>query len=72
MSEKEEAVNSPNHYKSSKFEVIDIIEEFDLNFRLGNTIKYILRAGKKDPLKFKEDLQKALWYLDREIKKRKI
>jgi len=72
MSEKEEAVNSPNHYKSSKFEVIDIIEEFDLNFRLGNTIKYILRAGKKDPLKFKEDLQKALWYLDREIKKGKF
>lgn len=61
-----DAIN-PSHYKSKKFEVIDIIEEFELNFRTGNTIKYILRAGKKDPSKTIEDLEKALWYLKREI-----
>jgi hypothetical protein len=60
-------VNSPKHYQStnSNMEVIDVIEAFDLNFRLGNCIKYILRAGKKGSES--TDLQKALWYLKREI-----
>jgi hypothetical protein len=65
-----ETVNHPNHYQSGKFEVIDIIEEFNLGFNLGNTIKYLLRCGKKDPSKELEDLEKARWYLDREISKR--
>ncbi len=62
-------VDSPPHYKSGSMEVIDVIEAFDLNFRLGNTAKYLLRAGKKDPAKRLEDLKKAMWYLQREIEK---
>lgn len=57
---------NPHYYCSkSGIEAIDIIEEFDLNFNLGNTIKYVVRAGKKED-KVK-DLKKALWYLEREI-----
>lgn len=60
-------VHNPAHYKSGGIEVIDVIESFDLNFRLANVIKYVLRAGRKgDAL---EDLEKAAWYLDREIDK---
>jgi hypothetical protein len=60
-------VHNPPHYKSGGIEVIDVIEAFDLNFRLANVIKYVLRAGRKgDAL---EDLEKAAWYLDREIDK---
>lgn len=64
-------VNHPPHYKSGGIEVIDFIEAKDLNFRLGNVIKYIARAGKKvggDPI---QDLEKAKFYLDREINTRK-
>ena len=58
---------NPSHYKSGGIEVIDVIEAFELGYRLGNVIKYVLRAGRKgDAL---EDLQKAAWYLDREIDK---
>lgn len=60
-----EKVNHPSHYQGHKFEVIDIIEDFDLGFNLGNAIKYILRAGKKGLVI--EDLKKAIWYLQREI-----
>lgn len=63
---KEEKVDHPKHYQGHKFEVIDIIEDFDLGFNLGNAIKYILRAGKKGLIN--EDLKKAVWYLEREIK----
>lgn len=63
-----EAIN-PNHYRDGGIETIDFIEAKGLNFCLGNAVKYISRAGKKDPEKYKEDLQKAMWYLDREIKK---
>lgn len=62
-----EAVNHPAHYQSNGIEVIDIIESFDLNFNLGNTVKYVLRAGKKGNKK--EDLEKAVWYLKRELNK---
>lgn len=58
-------VNSPSHYKGHKFEVIDIIEDFELNFRKGNALKYLLRAGHKDD--YVQDLKKAIWYLNREI-----
>lgn len=62
-----EAVNHPAHYQGNGIEVIDIIENFDLNFNLGNTVKYVLRAGKKGNKK--EDLEKAVWYLKRELNK---
>ncbi len=60
-----DSVNSPKHYTTGKYEVIDVIEDWDLNFRLANTIKYVARHKHKGkPL---EDLKKALWYLQREI-----
>ena len=61
-----DAVNHPPHYKSGGIETIDFIEAKDLNYRLGNVIKYVSRAGKKssDPI---EDLKKAQFYLNREI-----
>jgi len=64
-------VNMPSHYISKRgIECIDVIESFGLNFNKGNSIKYILRAGKKGGGKEKniEDLQKSIWYLKREIK----
>ena len=60
-------VNHPAHYNSGKIEVIDYIEDQQLNFCLGNVVKYVSRAGKKDPQKKQEDLEKALWYLEREL-----
>lgn len=60
-------VNHPAHYTSGGVEVIDAIEAWDLNFHRGNAVKYIARAGKKDPAKLVEDLKKARWYIDREI-----
>lgn len=58
-------VNHPGHYQSSTgMEVIEVIEAFELNYNLGNAIKYILRSGKKGAAI--EDLQKAIWYLRRE------
>ena len=60
-------VNHPSHYTDGKIEVIDFIEQKNLNFHRGNAVKYIARAGKKDPEKEVEDLRKAVWYLNREI-----
>ena len=64
-----EAVHHPNHYggKDNPYEAIKIIEHFNLGVCLGNAIKYIVRAGKKDPKKTLEDLEKVKWYLNREI-----
>ena len=67
----EEKVDHPIHYNAGRIEVIDFIEDQNLNFHLGNAVKYISRAGKKDPKKFKEDLEKAIWYLNRELKRAK-
>ena len=63
-------MNYPPHYKSGGVETIDFIEAKDLNYSLGNVVKYVSRAGKKstDPV---QDLEKALWYLQREINARK-
>lgn len=62
---KADNINSPKHYTAGKYEVIDVIEDWGLNFRLANTIKYIARhMHKGKPL---EDLEKALWYLQREV-----
>ena len=65
----EEKVDHPSHYNAGRIEVIDFIEDQNLNFHLGNAVKYISRAGKKDPKKFREDLEKAIWYLNRELAK---
>lgn len=62
-----DVVDHPKHYTDGKIEVIDFIEDKNLGFHLGNTIKYISRAGKKDPTKEIEDLEKAQWYLTRRI-----
>ena len=64
---KDDPVNHPSHYTDGKIEVADFIIDKKLNFCLGNAIKYISRAGKKDPTKKIEDLQKAIWYINREI-----
>lgn len=66
---KNDPVNHPSHYTDGKIEVIDFIEDKNLNFHLANAVKYISRAGKKDPSKEIEDLKKARWYLDRYIQK---
>lgn len=58
-------VNHPAHYKVGGIETIDFIEAKKLNYNLGNAVKYITRADHKGNRK--EDLEKARWYLDREI-----
>ena len=67
-----EAVNHPDHYGAADdpYEVIKVIEAWDLNFHLGNVAKYIARAGKKSAASAVEDLRKAKQYLDFEIERR--
>ena len=60
-------IQNPKHYTSSKIEVIEYIEDKQLGFCLGNVIRYVSRAGKKDKDKEVEDLKKAKWYLERRI-----
>lgn len=62
------AVEHPSHYHAeSGYEVIDAVEAWGLGFCLGNVIKYVARSGHKGNAR--EDLQKALWYLIRELSK---
>lgn len=67
-------VTHPSHYTSGKIEVIDFITDQNLDFCLGNVVKYISRAGKKEEKgktifeKELEDLKKARFYLDYKIK----
>lgn len=60
-------IECPYHYNSGRIEVWDYIADQKLNYFLGNAIKYISRAGKKDPTKYVEDLEKAIAYLNKEI-----
>ena len=64
-------VNHPSHYNMGGIEVIDAIEAwgFGEGFNRGNAIKYIARAGRKDPTCTVEDLEKARFYIDREIQR---
>lgn len=64
-----ETVDHPLHYggKDNPYEAIKVIDAWALNFRLGNTVKYICRANKKNSRL--EDLKKARWYLDSEIQR---
>jgi hypothetical protein len=64
-------VNHPAHYTFGKIEVIDVIEDWQLNFHCGQVVKYVARAGRKDPAKHVEDLQKGAYYLNREIERLK-
>lgn len=68
-----EQINHPEHYggEDNVYEAIKVIEAWDLGFCLGNVVKYISRAGKKDAGKLIQDLEKAKWYLDHEIEKLK-
>jgi len=58
-------VDHPDHYNQGKLEVIDVIEDWGLCFHLGNALKYIGRADHKG--RFKEDVEKAIWYLKRRL-----
>jgi hypothetical protein len=61
-------VNHPSHYTAYKgLEIIDLTEQ--MNFNRGNAVKYIARAGLKDPSSEVQDLEKARWYIDREIQR---
>lgn len=61
-----ENIDHPAHYaEGRKYEPIVVIENWELGFHLGNAVKYISRAGHKDPEKKVEDLQKAIWYIER-------
>ena len=62
-------VNHPDHYIDGGIETIDFIEAKKLPYHLGNAVKYISRAGKKEPEKTAEDLKKAVWYINRYISK---
>lgn len=62
---KTDAVDHPAHYNAGKIEVIDAIDDWGLNFELGNVVKYVARADHKGQRL--QDLKKARWYLDHEI-----
>ncbi len=62
---KADPVNHPAHYKVGGIETIDFIEAKKLNYNIGNVVKYLTRADHKGNRK--QDLEKALWYLNREI-----
>lgn len=66
-----EAVDHPLHYggEDDPYEAIKVIEAWGLGFHLGNTVKYISRAGKKTGQSLLQDLKKARWYIDRLIQK---
>jgi len=68
-----ESVNHPSHYGGgdNPYETIRVIDAWDLDFYLGNVIKYVSRAGKKDSDKEIQDLEKAKWYLQKKIEKLK-
>ena len=66
-----EQVDHPSHYggKENTYEAIKVIDAWGLGFHLGNVIKYISRAGKKNPKTLIQDLKKASWYLQKYIEK---
>lgn len=67
----EDYVNKPRHYNRGKIEVLTFIEDQKLNFHRGSVLKYICRAGLKDASKEIEDLEKAKYYIEREIQRLK-
>ena len=65
----DESVIIPSYYNKANMSVIDIIDEYELNFNKGNIIKYILRSGKKSKDTEIQDLQKAMRYCQMEIER---
>ena len=68
-------VNHPSHYTDGKIECIDYIQDKLTNdefqgYCKGNALKYVSRAGKKNPDKYNEDLKKAIWYLEKAVQSR--
>ena len=61
-------INHPEYYTKGRIETWDFIKDKGLNFDRGNAVKYIVRAGDKDPKKEIEDLKKAINYINHEIK----
>lgn len=78
VQKKTEAVEHPDHYNVGGFECLDVLHALGLGFNLGNAFKYIWRAGRKQPCanardrKALEDLKKARFYLDDEIRRRAL
>ena len=72
----QDIINKPSHYVEGGIETIDFIEAKELNFNLGNVVKYVSRCGHKkskglsNDAKALQDLQKAKWYIEREIQRR--
>ena len=66
-------INHPAHYGGADnvYEAIKVIEAWNLDFCLGNVVKYISRAGKKEGNSLIQDLEKAKWYLERRIQELK-
>lgn len=62
-------VKKPAHYNSGKIEVWDYIIDQGLTYCMGNAVKYISRAGKKDPNTHIQDINKAISFLKREKKR---
>ena len=65
----DESVIIPSYYNKANMSVIDIIDEYELNFNKGNIIKYILRSGKKSKDTEIQDIQKAMRYCQMEIER---
>ena len=60
-------INHPPHYRRGGLECLDVIEKLDWGYHLGNMLKYVWRAGRKDPMTELEDLKKGRFYLNRHI-----
>lgn len=70
LASKSESVNHPSHYGGDTvYETIKVIDAWGLDFPIGNAVKYLSRAGKKDPAKEIEDLRKAIFYIEHKIKR---
>lgn len=69
MESKVDMVNHPPHYNRGNIEVIDFIEDQQFDFHIGTAIRYLCRAGHK--WNAEEDLEKAIWYINRKIQKMK-
>jgi len=63
----DDPINHPLHYCRGGIEAVDVIEAWELDYHIGNAIKYLCRAGYKTDNKTTTDLQKAIWFINRKI-----